>query len=1172
MIYRQFRFAIGCLVLAGVFAIASLSVTACAEDPFALGVRETPKLSPEDEQKAFKLPEGFEATLVAAEPDIQKPLNMAFDERGRIWLTCTLEYPYAAPLGKPARDSIRVLEDTDGDGRFEKVTIFADGLNIPMGIYPYKGGCIAYSIPNLWHFEDVDGDGKCDKRTKLYGPFDHTRDTHGMVNALRRGFDGWLYACHGFNNDSHVKGADGHEVHMNSGNTFRVKLDGSRIEHFTHGQVNPFGMTLDPSFNLFTADCHSKPIYQLLRGGFYPSFGKPNDGLGEVPPMMDHLHGSTAICGLIHYTGDNFPREYRGQMLSGNVMTSRINRNWLERRGSTIRANELPDFLSTSDPWFRPVDLQIGPDGAMYVLDFYNRIIGHYEVPLPHPGRDRESGRIWRIAYTGNAEGTKPAVMPPDLKKLSTAAVVAELDGANLERRLVATHWLVDEVGPSATDEVRKAFESPRSAHQQVHAMWVLERLGKLDAKELLAAGESKHADVRVHAMKILSERKEWSWPDGGAAIPGLDDDNAFVVRAAADAAGRHPKLYQFKHLLPRLSKAPKEDNHLRQVLRMALRDNLAALESADDLKSLELNEKDLSELASIAVAVPNETSAAFLVDYLAKHTAPRDTLLAGLQHAVRYVPNDRIPALVSLAQSNLTGDLELQQQMLESLQNGLSQRGIDPTKPLAEWGTMLVKQLLQSEAGEAIGWTPIPVEGASPSPEPWVLQKRESADGDKASYFYCSLPKGETLTGVYRSDNFALPETLSFWCAGHSGMVGSEINDRNWIRLRHAETNQILAESRPTRNDIAQRIEWQLKKHEGQQAYIELVDNDTGSGWAWLAAGRFSVPGLNPSPTGQRQAAAANLVAKLKLHDLRPEMVAVLIDPKSAASARGAVGQALVTLDPDARAVALVIALADPTLATLDRPSIAAAITSRETESLQNNLREVMKIAPLRLQTSMAEALAGDERGLEALANLVEAGQASGRLLTVPNVQTKLAALKNDKLNQRISELAARLAPTEADSDRLLAERRDAFKNAMPSLDRGQEVFTKNCASCHQVAGKGATVGPQLDGIGQRGLDRLVEDVLEPNRNVDVAFRTSTLQLADGRVVSGLVRREEGAVLILADNMGKEFSVPKEDIEDQKKSALSLMPANVREILTPDQFNDLLAYLLNQRGSKPTP
>ena len=1156
-------------LLPSLVLLASLQLPLLGQDPFAEGVRPTPKLAPEEERQGFQLPEGFEINLVAAEPEIQKPLNMAFDERGRIWLTCTVEYPYAAPLDRPGRDSIRVLEDTDGDGRFEKVTTFADGLNIPIGIYPYKGGCIAYSIPYLWHFEDTDADGRCDKRTQLYGPFDHTRDTHGMVNALRRGFDGWLYACHGFNNDSRVKGADGHEVHMQSGNTFRVKLDGSRIEHFTHGQVNPFGMTLDPLFNLFTADCHSKPIYQLLRGGYYPSFGKPDDGLGFVPPMMDHLHGSTAICGLVHYTGDNFPPEFRGKMFSGNVMTSRINLNSLRFQGSTIRAQEEPDFLIAGDPWFRPVDLQIGPDGAMYVLDFYNRIIGHYEVPLPHPGRARESGRIWRIAYTGAAAGTRPARMPPDLAKLSPAEIVAELGGSNLERRLVATHWLVDVVGEAGVDACRQALASPQNAAQQVHVLWVLERLGKLNPSELLAATQAKEQEVRVHALKILAERARHTKEEIAAIHTALNDKDAFVARAAADALGRHPDRSHIKPLLARLENTPKPDSHLRHVVRMALRDNLAALPTAAELKELRLDRRQLGELAKVAQAAPVEVSADFLVDYFATNDAPRDTLVSGMQHAGRFVSVDRIPDLIRLAESKFPDDLELQRQIIGSLNAGLSQRGLEATKPLQQWGTKLAKELLATEPTPTIGWSTIAVEGAAPSANPWVLQQRASADGDKTAFFYGSHPKGETLTGIYRSDRFTIPERLSFWCAGHSGMVGTPINDKNWIRLRHAETGKVIAEARPPRNDVAQRFEWNLKQHAGDQGYLELVDADTGTGWAWLAVGRFSLPGLNPSSAGQQQVAAADLVARLKLHELRPEMLAVLVDARFPTSARAAVGQTLVTLDPDARAAALVLALGDSTLTTLDRSAVAAAIGSRDGEALLNSLRETMRIAPTRLQTTIAETLAGDEPGIAALATLVEAGQAPGKLLHAPNVKAKVEALQNEKLRQQVTELAASLAPSEEHADQLLKERLVALLQSMPSAERGAEVFAKNCASCHQVGGKGATIGPQLDGIGQRGLERIVEDVLEPNRNVDVAFRTSTLQLADGRVVSGLVRREEGALLVLADNQGKEFSVAKDEIEEQKKSELSLMPSNVREILTPDQFNDLMAFLLAQRGSQ---
>src|SRR6185295_1444036 len=160
-----------------VFAL-TLSRTFAA-DPFAENVRTTEPLTPEEQQKTFKLPPGFKIQLVTAEPDIQKPMNMAFDSKGRLWVSMSREYPFPAPLDKPARDSIRIFEDFDENGRARKITTFVDGLNIPIGLYPYKNGVIAWSIPNIWFFEDTDGDGKADKRTVLYGPFGWERDTHG---------------------------------------------------------------------------------------------------------------------------------------------------------------------------------------------------------------------------------------------------------------------------------------------------------------------------------------------------------------------------------------------------------------------------------------------------------------------------------------------------------------------------------------------------------------------------------------------------------------------------------------------------------------------------------------------------------------------------------------------------------------------------------------------------------------------------------------------------------------------------------------------------------------------------------------------------------------------------------------------------------------------------------
>jgi len=184
-------------------------------------------------------------------------------------------------------------------------------------------------------------------------------------------------------------------------------------------------------------------------------------------------------------------------------------------------------------------------------------------------------------------------------------------------------------------------------------------------------------------------------------------------------------------------------------------------------------------------------------------------------------------------------------------------------------------------------------------------------------------------------------------------------------------------------------------------------------------------------------------------------------------------------------------------------------------------------------------------------------------------SVKDKLLASNPANVNERLAQLTRNVAPPSGELQKLIDQRRAAFEPQQASAARGEKVFTLNCRPCHQMDGTGSVVGPQLDGVGGRGLERLLEDVLDPNRNVDPAFHNTLVSLRNGEVVSGLFRREEGEAIVLADGAGKEVSIPTKDVVERRASQTSLMPENFGEVISPQDFNDLMAFLL-AHGPKP--
>ncbi len=991
-------------------ALFLLAELAHSQNP---NVAPTDPRTPAEEKKTFELPPGFDIELVAAEPDIHKPMNLAFDERGRLWVTDTVEYPFPA-AGRKARDTVKILEDFDSTGRARKITTFADDLNIPIGVLPIDQGALVYSIPNILALKDSKNRGKADSRSVLFKTYG-SRDTHGMTNAFTWGFDGWIYACHGFSNTSRVEAKDGSTITMQSGNVYRIKADGSHIEQWTWGQVNPFGLCFDPLGNLYSADCHSRPLYQLLRGAYYPSFGKPHDGLGFGPEMINHDHGSTAIAGVVYYAADHFPPEYRDTLFVGNVVTNRLNHDTVKHLGSTPRGIQQPDFLKSSDPWFRPVDIKLGPDGAIYVADFYNRIIGHYEVPLDHPGRDRERGRIWRIVYRGKDGKGQPTAPRSDWTKASLAELIKDLSHPNLTVRTLASNQLTKRNPREVEQAIRKVLQPSSNVWQRVHGMWVLHRLGVLDARTLLALGKDKESAVRVHAQHVLAERADLSREQHQLALAGLTDADPNVQRAAADALGRHPSPANIRPLLDLRHCVPEVDTHLMHVVRMALRDQLRPAEAWKAIPVGDWRPNDDRAIADVALGVPSPESAHFLLGFLGRQKPALNAMVTMVHHIARHGDPKTTEQLLPLVRQQAGADPGASLAFLRAIERGTQERGAPLAEPVRTWAVELAGKLLaEKNAG--------------------------------------LVQEGITLAGALRMTDKQAPLTTL-----------------------------ALAATTPEGQRLA--------------ALDALVNIDAGKSLETLAR----ILQETSAPIKLREH-SANLLARIN----RPEA--------------------------------------------------------------QTRLVEAFQKAPARLQTVMAMGMASSPEGAEKLLQAVTTGKASARLLQERAVEVRLKERKIANLSKRLAELTRGLPAADQRVQELLTQRRKNYlaMKADPAL--GQKVFEKQCANCHQLGGKGARIGPQLDGIGVRGLDRLMEDTLDPNRNVDQAFRLTTLNLRSGQVVSGLLLKEEGAILVLADAQGKEVRVPKNTVDEQSTSQLSPMPANFADLIPETEYYHLLAYLLTQK------
>lgn len=1138
-------------------------------DIYAEHIRTTGFQTPEEERLSFVLPEGFEVTLFASEPDITKPMNMEFDDRGRLWVTQSSEYPVAAGESN-GKDGITILEDKNGDGRADSFTHFDDNLNIPIGIMPVADGAIGYSIPNLYHFKDTNNDGKADSREILLGGFGH-KDTHGMVNNLMRGFDGWLHVCHGFSNISHIAGTDGDSIRMNSGNTFRVKMDGSHVEQTTFGRVNPFGYAYDEKGYLYSVDCHTKPITQLIFGGDYPHFGKKAPvGLGFAPAMMTYDLGSTALAGLVYYTGKQFPEKYRGSFFTGDVVTCRIDRNTVTFNGSTPSSKKEEPLLVSKDPWFRPVDIKVGPDGALYIADFYNRIIGHYEVALNHPGRDRVSGRIWKVTYKGNEPHENLPVT--DWSKASIAQLLEGLRHPQLNTRLKVADRLVDTWKEKAITPV-KGLLNNADAVAQVHALWILHRLGSLDDRLLDRALASREQVVKIHALRILEERKAITDEHHQRVAEALKSDDPFIRRGAAEVLTRFPRPENLALLMDLYEKTSVEDTHLRYTALLGLRNNLKNTSVMWRVPAMPWTDAQLVLLNKALLDVPSSAGAAFVLDYTLTHELDSKDLLNNLEYIGRLAAPYQIERVIGLINVKFANEPEKQLSLYRTIQTGIRQSGVAPSPKMAAWGEQLAGKFLNDISAGAETWKIRKVTKNADAVNSWTVSDHFLVDVVPAFRIILSEKGGYGPQSALYSVPFKLPATLKM------NVFDNDVHNRaekkgiskNSVKIRLADSGKVVAEYRVNQAEAMQFKElirnatFNLAGYEGQMGYIEAVDSSqTGS----VGIGQFepavvNVPEKGPSIISEQRVAAAEIAGEYRIQSLQPALRSILQTKWMDYTVRSAAADALMNMDPKENVDVLSGVFNDPTELPTLREKLAVAMGQAASPSVYETLKKQLASGARNLQIVIASVLANTSEGIDHLLSAFKDEELGADIATEVSVQERLTNNADASQQTQMRQLLTAGASEREERQKLIDARIANFKPATAFSDAGKVIFVQNCSGCHQIQGSGGLVGPQLDGIGNWGHKALTQKILDPNRNITEAFRTYNITLKNEKTLTGLYRRTEGETIVFADMTGQEFSVAKGDMKEYRASKYTLMPDQFRNIIPEKDFYALLDYLL---------
>lgn len=1207
--------------------------------------------SPEEEKASFRLPDGLEMELVAAEDPsagIGKFIAVYFDARGAMWTMTALEYPVDGNENKAAadalyqskaRDKILVYErdPQSPTGFAQKPRVFADGLAIPLGILPYKDGCYVQHGHDLALLRDTDGDGQADKREVILTGFG-VQDSHLFPHQFTRGPGGWMWLAQGaFNSGKVSRPGEGPEKAIQFDQTRMAKFrpDGSRFTITSNGPCNIWGLVLNGEGESFIQEANDfgYPVMPFHEYANYP--GCSNRQWKSYAPEFpgtapDFKMGGTGLSGLA-LTDKNgaFPEAWRDVMLVANPITNKVQGIQMKRDGARWALEKPQDVVSTDDSWFRPVALTLGPDGCVYVVDWYNKIISHNEVPRTHPDRDKTRGRIWRIKPKG-----QQVAAVPDFSKLSGEELLGKLGSPALSQHHLAWQTIADRdlkvLAPRLSEIVK---DSAASAPRRIGALWALEALGEKLSPEI------------------------WK--------PLFGDANRNIRREAARAAEPYISLEGGNAFFSALTKG-ETDPEVRAEMIRSLGSRLG-----DSLDAAKL--RDFFSFALAPLDSPTAPST--------HNGKPIKVREAYEREFERYLVRMFLDANPSAAQKylDLTGDKPVEAQLLAAL-------ALEPKASASRVAALLPKldrppqkeeilrlvQFLDAPGVSAALEASLANTATAPAVLASLLELRTRLDASKiapivtraAADLLASKDSKQFATGVQLAGAFklnsaepALATALEKGITESRDTIAGEVGHRIWLTLSPTAFDALkaLRDLQSDRADLFERlIAFAQQPEVRDEALAALAASRSADAPKRLLAicaklgtaqRRGALDKLSTTKAGANAVVAAVTSGTLAKTDLDAalldRLLAVLGDKNTELNALvesvGSLFRPVLALDGDNNAITETgmsmegpftvetwvkldpgITNADGILGSpgqIDLNFFDGKFRVWAGQTIGDVAVAKKRIVP-EMWTHVAASRNGegiwklyvdgelDETGTKPAAHRIEQvkigwtngtggtrGQlAEFRIWTRERSAAEIRSSFDRGFSDGTPGLAwnasgqsgwGKLSPgakivrssdlppvlTAEAASKLDADfaKYSALAEKTGDSNRGK-IYAAVCRACHLMGAEGGQIGPNLSGVGAMGTEAILRNILTPNAAMESAYRIFRVEKKDGAVLDAFFVNEDNDAVVIRLPGGADQRVKKNEIRETKFLRRSLMPEGLLEGMSPEQVTDLFAYLKSLR------